>query len=251
MPGRRGILVAVLTLCGCSLLDKDAAPEPSESVDESKQPASTKQEPKVTKAEAEAAMADAKAAVAEAKAAVEEAKAAEVEPLYPPLDPKRLEAIKAALAAAPPDPEDRVQFAARAIEDLEQRRLPKSVLDALRAISSVPPEHFNEVICKAICGEGGRLKLVRSPGERAWLDVCEDGDKVLNALANLRPEDKIPELWKACKLDDNGLLDQKEAVAARSFMLPVFAITIHGYIKARTEVHPVERQALRTLAMGK
>jgi hypothetical protein len=117
----------------------------------------------------------------------------------------------------------------------------------------VSPDQTASVICKAICGDDGDrvLQLVRSPGERAWLDVCEDGDKVLSALATMRPEDKIPELWRACKLEENGLLDRDEALAARSALRLAFALTIHGYIKARTKVHPVERQALRMLATGK
>jgi len=251
MHGRYGILIAALALGACSLLGKEDAPKPSKSEQEQRAPA--KAESKVTKAEAEAAMAEAKAAVAEAKAAVDEAKAAEPEPIYPALDPKRLETIRAALEAAPPDPDDRVRFAARAIEELERGRLPKSVLDALHALDLVSPDQTAAVICKAICGDGADrvLNLVRSPGERAWLDVCEDGDKVLEALASAAPDQRMRLLWEACKLDGNGLLSQEEASSAKSFMLPVLALTIHGYIKARAEVHPVERQALHTLATGK
>jgi hypothetical protein len=249
MRGRLGILIAAFSLGACGLLGSGGSPEASKSKQD--EPAPAKAESKVSKAEAEAAIAEAKAAVEEAKAAVEEAKAGAVEPPYPSLDPKLLEAIPAMLDSAAPDPDVRIRMAAAALEDLEARRIPKSLVDALDALGSVSPDQVALVIAKAISGDGGKIQLVRSAGERAWLDVCKDGDEVLSALASAAPPDRPRLMWNACKLEGNGLLDEKEASSSPSFMLPVLALTIHGYIKARTEVHPVERQALRTLATGK
>jgi hypothetical protein len=219
MRGRRGILVALLVLCACE--GKGTAPAPAKSAEEQKQPATTK---------------------AEAEAAVEAAKAGAMAPPYPPLDPKLASSVLTMLDSAGPDPEHRTKTAAVGLKQLEQGRLPKELLDILAAIDAGTPDAIDPRISKGLTGRLGR---------QAFSAVCEGGDKVLDAVPAMAPAVQLPQLWKWCKLEGNGLLDRDEALAARSAPRLALAITIHGYIKARTEVHPVERQVLRMLATGK
>jgi len=219
MHGKRGILAVALALCACS--GKSSAPAPSKSAEEPKQPASAK---------------------AEQQAAVVEAKAGAVEPPYPSLDPKLASSVLDMVGSAGPSADERSKMAAVGLAQLERGRLPRELLDSLGALHASTQGGTELGVLKGLSG---------GPGRQAFSKVCAGGGKVLDAVPAMAPEVQIPQLWNWCKPEKTGLLDRDEALAAQSPMRLALALTIHGYIKARAEVHPVERQLLRTLATGK
>ena len=228
------ILVASLALGACK--DKDPGPAKGAASKEQKTPA-------------KAAGAEDKAAKPEATAA--DAKAAAQE--LPPPDPKGLASVPKILEAAPPEPMARVRVAAAVLKGLEADRIPKELVKALEAIDQVDPDQMTEAIAMGILADapGPSGSAAQHAGHQAFLDICKDGDRIFETLASMPPDARMVAMWNACKFGDSTLLAEDEARAAPNFLLPVLALTIHGYLKARTELHPAERQALRTLATGK
>ncbi|MEZ4449511.1 MAG: hypothetical protein R3B09_08525 [Nannocystaceae bacterium] len=153
----------------------------------------------------------------------------------PPLDRKVAAELVEALHTVVP--EQLATMATQGLAELEGRRLPPFLLEALTAMSSAPPDQRALAVARA---------LDSVPGQMAWIQACRGGLRVFQDLATVAAPQRAAILWKGCNFVDQRLTDEATAMRAEP-VLVMLAHLAHDHLRRGGEVSPEELEILAAM----
>jgi hypothetical protein len=151
----------------------------------------------------------------------------------PALDPDRVREVREALDRIPP--QYRQELAAAALVELEQQRLPASMLDTFNEFASVSRDMADLIL----------LRSLQEPEvQQAWLLACDDGIRVVaDAGAHGRGAEVVHE---RCDLGRWGLLAASE-LSGVSLGKLVLTHAAWAHLVEHDSETDIERRLLRTM----
>ncbi len=152
----------------------------------------------------------------------------------PPVDAKEAEAGATALAEA--SPQMQPPLAAKALAQLEAKRLPPSLIEGLDALTDAPADQRAMLLAKSISENIGLLDK-----------ACEtDGRAMMTSMATVAPEARDAKVWQTCKFPRLGLVTEGDLANADP-MLAMVAHMVFVHLDAGSTVSKAERTLLQTM----
>ncbi len=129
----------------------------------------------------------------------------------PPVDAalakQAVDALGSAVETQRPD------LAARALTELEEGRLPDSLIEGFDALTSAPPDQRAALLAKSISTNIALLD-----------DACgTDAAQLMQSLSAMAPDAREAAVWSECKLERHGIFEASE----RSGYDPMKAMVAH------------------------
>lgn len=173
-------------------------------------------------------------ASSDAQAPPEGSKATKSTNPLPPLDTKEMtELLEAAEATRA---QFQAVFAAGVLAKLEKGRLPPVLLEGLKALTKISPEHRSSVTSKVL---EENIALFNAACDNA-------GIATLKAIAAATADQRTDVLWAGCKFERHGL-STREAVRGYDDTGAILAHMALVHLETNGGVAPVERKMLGLL----